>query len=189
MPLKNTLSQFGAVTKLLHWTIAVLVLAMIPLGFLMDLANPSLSTLLADIHKSCGLTILFLAICMYVWRLINPRPLYPPETPVWQAKLANKVHPLLYILIFIQTLSGWMMTTAAGHPPLFWWTSPLAMPWIPTNQILSHYAYKLHNISIWVLMAVIILHIIGAFYHKWIRRDGIFERMQPQFTQKKRYYD
>ncbi len=190
MALTNTATTFGSVTKFLHWVIALLVIFMIPLGFLMGSASSATAPLWYALHKSCGLTILFLTILMYLWRLMNKRPQYPADTPIWRAKLANWTHSLLYILLFVQTLTGWIMTTAAGHAPNFWWLIVLPMPGVSPNPTIAHIANIIHSYAVWLFIAVICLHILGALFHWWVCRDGIFERMQPNFTKKKkRFYD
>lgn len=189
MPIFNSDTHFGAISKFFHWVIGLLVIFMIVLGFCMSLASGSLFGLLITLHKSCGLTILFLAILALLWRFINKRPKFPANTPVWQAKTANRVQSSLYFFLFLQTLSGWVMSTAAGHIPNFWWIVKIPAPWVTLNKTTSKVCSIIHSYSAWILVGLICLHILGAFYHWWFRRDGIFERMQPNFTKKKRFYD
>ncbi len=189
MPILNSDTNFGAIAKFFHWVIALLVILMIPLGFLMGGASGSLFSILITLHKSTGLTILFLLILAYLWRLMNKRPKFASDTPVWQAKLANWTHAGLYIFLFLQTLTGWIMTTAADYAPNFWWIVKIPAPGISMNKTTARVCNFIHHYSAWILVGLICLHLIGALYHWWIRRDGVFQRMQPNFTKKKRFYD
>lgn len=191
MSIFNTETEFGTVAKFFHWTIALFVIFLIPLGFCMaDASAGTLKSVLYSLHKSCGLTVLFLLILRYLWRLLNRRPKYPVGTPVWQAKMANWSHTALYLLLFLQTLTGWIMSTAAGKPPNFWWVVVLPAPWVSSNSSsLTAVCRFIHHYCAWVLVGLICLHILAALYHWWIRRDGVFQRMQPNFTKKKRFYD
>jgi cytochrome b561 len=189
MSIINSDTNFGSIAKFFHWIIALLVIFMIPLGFCMSLASGSIFGFLISIHKSCGLTLLFLVILAYLWRLINKRPKFTADTPVWQAKTANRVQSAMYLFLFLQTLSGWIMSTAAGHVPNFWWIVKIPAPWVSVNKTTSKVCGFIHHYSAWILVGLICLHILAALYHWWIRRDGVFQRMQPNFTKKKRFYD
>lgn len=190
MTIRNTDTEFGCVAKFFHWVIALFVIFLIPLGFCMvDAGAGTLKGFLYGLHKSCGLTVLFLLILRYMWRLVNRRPKFPANMPVWQAKVANLSHASLYVLLLLQTLSGWVMSTAANHVPSFWWAVNIPAPWVQPSNDLAEVCSFIHTYCAWVLVGVICLHILGALEHWWIRRDGVFQRMQPNFTKKKRFYD
>lgn len=190
MPIRNTVTHYGSVAKFFHWVIAIFVIYMIPLGFLMGgVKTPTLQNLLFAIHKSSGLTILFLLILRYLWRLSSTRPKFPADMPVWQAKMANWSHKLLYLLIFIQPLSGWVMTTASSNAPSFWWIVNIPAPWVTPNKTVADVAGFIHHYCAWVIVGAVSLHIIGALEHWIIRRDGVFQRMLPNSLKKKQFYD
>lgn len=190
MPIRNNVSEFGSVAKFFHWTIALFVILLIPLGFCMGSASPAtLKGVLYGLHKSSGLTVLFLLILRYLWRLINPRPKFPADIPVWQAQAANLSHASLYLLLLLQTLTGWIMSTAANHVPNFWWVVMLPAPWVLPDKTVAEVCSFIHTYCAWVLVGVICLHILGALDHWWIRRDGVFQRMLPNFFKKKTFYD
>lgn len=190
MAVLNSETEFGAVAKFFHWTIALFVIFLIPLGFTMVKADSgSIKSLIYGLHKSCGLTVFFLLVLRYLWRMLNRRPKYPVGTPVWQAKLANWSHASLYLLLLLQTLSGWILSTAAGHAPNFWWLVTIPTPWVNKSVETVKACLFIHTYCAWILVGIIILHILGALNHWWLRRDGVFQRMQPDFTKKKTYYD
>jgi cytochrome b561 len=190
MAVFNTETEFGTVAKFFHWTIAIFIIFLIPLGFCMVEAKTGATKgLLYGIHKSCGLTVLFLLILRYLWRMTNTRPKYPVGTPVWRAKIANWSHASMYLLLLLQTLTGWIMSTASGYPPNFWWIVQIPTPWVSKSATTAKICSFIHTYCAWVLVGVICLHILGALSHWWFRRDGVFQRMQPNFTKKKRFYD
>lgn len=190
MAIRNTVSEFGSVAKFFHWTIALFVVLLIPLGFCMVGAGPgTLKGLLYGLHKSCGLTVLFLLILRYLWRLMSKRPQFPANIPVWQAKMANWSHASLYLLLLLQTLTGWVMSTASNHVPNFWWAVKIPAPWVLPDKTVAEICLFIHTYCAWILIGAISLHIIGALDHWWIRRDGVFQRMQPNFLKKKNFYD
>ena len=117
MQLKNTNDNYGAVAKTFHWVIALIIIGMIPFGWYMgDLeASPEKFRFYA-LHKSIGITVLALVASRLLWRLWMGAPQALKTHKAWEIRLAKTVHVLLYILMFLMPLSGWMMSSAAGFP-------------------------------------------------------------------------
>lgn len=178
--LKNTLSQYGVVAKFFHWLIFFLVFFMIFLGFLLGLEvvkNKELSTELLNIHKLTGLSILILMILRAIWASINPKPLLPPGTPSWQRYAERIVHFSLYGSLIIMPLAGWVSAVAAGHPPkLFGWE--ITLP-IPKSESLSDTAFSVHVTFAIIIIVLVSIHVAAAFYHYFIKKDDILQRMLP----------
>lgn len=190
MSLRNTDTEYGSIARGFHWITAVLVIFMLLLGFLMGKASAgTLRSILYTLHKSTGLTLLFLMILRYLWRLSSKIPKFPAGTPIWQATAARWSHALLYLSVTLMPLSGWIFSTAAGHPPNFWWIVKMPAPWTAVNTTVKSIAGDIHRGLAWVVIALLCLHILGALSHLIIRRDQVVQSMLPQFLKKKRYYD
>ncbi|MCD8499927.1 MAG: cytochrome b/b6 domain-containing protein [Gammaproteobacteria bacterium] len=136
----------------------LLVLAMLPLGFLMNSPSAYIT------HKSIGLIILMVMIGRTFWRLTNPSPSHHDLPSIFRLA-AYVTHLGLYITILTMAFSGWMMSTASGHPPRFLGKIELAMPHIPLNKTLAKLAHETHEIVVWGLISLISLHILAAIYH------------------------
>ena len=68
MHLINSLTEYGLISKVLHWLSAILLLVQIPLGFyLVDLDFGEQRINVENIHVILGLTIFYIVII----RLIN----------------------------------------------------------------------------------------------------------------------
>lgn len=185
MPLTNTQDSYGSIAKFFHWTVSLFVIIMIIMGFLMDDArSPNLKMVLYGIHKSLGLTILFLMVLRVLWRLGSRPPALPSDMPAWQAKLASFSHFFIYFMLFVIPISGWVMSTAAGYAPNFWWLVVMPAPWTHTNEIVSSIALGVHTYGAWVLVGLLALHILAALEHWIIRRDNVFQRMAPGCAKK-----
>ena len=66
--------------------------------------------------------VLLLALARIGWKLANRGNPVPVPMPGWQKKAAAAGHGLLYLLILLQPLSGWAMSSAANYPvTLFGW--------------------------------------------------------------------
>ncbi len=99
--LKNTPKQYGSITKIFHWTIALLIIGMLCLGFFMS--GP-----IVNVHKLVGLLILVLVAARLIWKLFNPQPTLPETVSHLEKIAARSVQGLLYLCMFGMPLSGWV---------------------------------------------------------------------------------
>lgn len=180
MLFRNTLYSYGSVSKFFHWLIFFLVFFMIFLGFLLGLGavqNKQLSIELLNIHKLTGLSILILMILRAIWASMNPKPLLPPGTPSWQRYAERIVHFSLYGSLIIMPLAGWTSAVAAGAPPrLFGWN--IMLP-IAKNKNVSDVALEVHETFAIIIIVLVSIHVAAAFYHYFIKKDDILQRMLP----------
>jgi cytochrome b561 len=91
----NGQRHFNLLARVLHWSMAVAILAMLFVGAAMVVSLRYREALL-DLHRPLGLAILLLAIVRLVNRLRHPPPPLPPDLPRVQAWAAKASHWLLY---------------------------------------------------------------------------------------------
>ena len=117
MAIHNTTRRWGAIAQLLHWFIALFIIAQLTLAWLFDdlPAGAKKLTLLAR-HKSIGISVLMLACLRLGWRWANPTPALPDTLKPYERRLARFTHALLYVLLFAVPLTGWTMSSARGFP-------------------------------------------------------------------------
>ena len=72
--------QFTAFSRLLHWTMAAMVLTMLGIGVAM-VASLSNYHVLVSIHRPLGIAILILVLVRFTNRLRNPPPPFPVTSP------------------------------------------------------------------------------------------------------------
>lgn len=178
MALKNTSESYGVVAKGFHWFVAIIVFIMLPLGFFMD-SIPSLHALLNTTHKSIGIMVLAIMALRLLWRLLNKSPSPPRSSSMVMVVIAKLMIASLYVALFVMPLSGWAMSTAAGHAPYFFGTFVLSMPWVLLGSPLLGLAHKVHDVLAWIIMALVLVHTAAAFYHHLVRRDNVLLRMLP----------
>lgn len=161
--------------RLLHWTMAVVLLAMLCLGAAMvDRWQPWATTTL-QLHKALGLLALLLVVLRLGNRLRYRAPPLPAGMPAVQRALAHASHALLYLLMLALPLSGWAMQGAAGLPvQLFGWVLPaLSEPDVARYGLFR----ELHAWLAYGLLGLVLLHAGAALHHGWVRRDGLLSRM------------
>lgn len=179
--LSNTSTQFGSISKLLHWLMSIMIISLIIVGFIMvNMDKSALKFTIYDTHKLTGLFILLLIVPRLVWRLINTTPNLN-FVPSWEKKAAQTGQWLLYGMMFAMPLSGWIMSTAAGYIPSIAGFA-IAFP-VEKNQDIASIAKTIHATSAWVFAALITMHIFAALKSHWIDKNFILKRMLPSFTQ------
>jgi cytochrome b561 len=171
-----TMNQhFPLTSRVLHWIMAVLVLAMLFVGVAM-VSSLSDYHRLVSIHKPIGILILVLAALRLVNRLIFPPPPLPTGMPAPLRFAATASHWLLYILMFAQPIVGWAMLSAGGYPIAMIGTFHLP-PILPHDAALYAILRPLHTVLAFALFATFLLHLAAALTHAFIFRDGVFRSM------------
>ncbi|OGT43935.1 MAG: hypothetical protein A3F13_00635 [Gammaproteobacteria bacterium RIFCSPHIGHO2_12_FULL_40_19] len=178
MCLRNTKETYGAVSKILHWLIAVLVLIMLIAGVSFNyLPKGPFFSLLMFIHKSTGVTILGLMIFRLLWHWTNPLPRFPLSMPQWQKYAARSVHFLFYLLLIAMPITGIVMTLAAGYHVPFWGIANIHWDAIPKYKALSELMANWHLYLAWTIAIFIVLHTLAALKHHVIDKDNVLKRM------------
>ncbi len=176
MAWRNTANSFGLISRLLHWTMALAVIAMLALGTVIADMQPDLSTLwLYGLHKTVGIIILSLAVTRLIWHRISPPP--PPIGPprAWEARAARAAHVVFYLLLIAIPVSGWFASSATGLDVMLFdrWILP---PIAPVSELWEERGFEVHEALTTVLIGLIIIHVLAALKRQ-IEGDGTLTRM------------
>lgn len=180
MSIHNTSDHYGAVSRGLHWLIALLVIIMLSVGFFMDDFSKAMKPTVYMLHKSTGLLILLLMCIRLGWAITNKMPELPTSIPRWQAVLAKLAHITLYILLFAMPISGLVMSVAANRLPTFYGLFTVTLPGVPQSKSLASFMNSTHEVIAWILLTVVVLHILAVLRHVFIEKDGLLNRMLSQ---------
>lgn len=177
--LRNTNRHYGSLAKWLHWVSAILIAAMIILGYLTTVIhNRQVVGTLFYFHKPLGIVLLVVMVIRLFWRWSNPRP-EVPSVPRWQNAVAGIVHYLLYLSVFVMIFAGWGMSSWGGHSVSMWGITDVALP-VTKNKAIAGFLNTTHLWAAWALAILIIVHILAALFHQFILRDGVLGGMLPQ---------
>jgi cytochrome b561 len=168
--------SYGLTAKIFHWTIFLLLAAQYAVGSIMPhIGRKTLNEGWVSWHLSIGALILAVIVGRFVWRLFHYVPL-PGDMPEWEIALSRITHLAMYALVLAMTVLGWAAANSRG------WTIRL-LGVIPLPQLAAngsawgHEAGDIHNILVYVLLGFIGLHVAGALYHHFVKRDGVLQRM------------
>lgn len=171
MAWRNTKTEFGLISRLIHWAMAALVLGLLILGLIIANMQPSLANLwLYGAHKTAGIIALCLVLTRILWNKISPVP--APIGTTWHSVVAKWAHRALYACLILMPLSGWIASSATGLDVVIF--DAITLPAIaPVSEVWENAAFALHRATAYLLIGVLALHIAGALS----RRDGTLARM------------
>jgi cytochrome b561 len=178
--------RYSTVAIVLHWLLALVIVAMFVVGIYMtDLPFSPLRLKLYNWHKWAGVTFLALTLLRLLWRIMHRPPALPVAVtrtmPGWQNRAYHATHHLMYALFFAVPLLGWAYSSAAGFPIVLFGQMPLP-DLLPANKELADLVKPLHELSALALMALAALHISAALKHQWVDRDGLLTRILPKYA-------
>ena len=167
-------ARFPAVSRLLHWLMALMILCMLFIGVGMA-SSVSAYSRLVSLHRPLGIAILALVVLRLVNRWMNPPPPLPASVPTLQRLAAEASHYVLYALMFVLPVVGWAMLSAAPQPVALggWHLPPILAP----DPVAYAFLRRAHTILAYALFTTIVVHFGAALIHALIRRDGVFESM------------
>ena len=121
------MTRYPLRTRLLHWLTALLVFAMLFIGFVMVNSLNSYAVL-RSIHMTLGVTVLVIVVVRAANRVTHRAPKLPDTVGWLEHKLVVGSELVMYGLLLAQPLVGWAVVSAAAHPVvifgalrLSWW--------------------------------------------------------------------
>jgi cytochrome b561 len=171
-------TRFAAPQRLLHWLMAICILAMLFIGVgMVSTVAPKYLTLV-QIHKPLGIAILVLALIRLALRIYYGSPSLPADLPEPMKLAAYLSQIILYALMIAMPLLGWGMLSAASYPVVLFGSVHLPSI-LPLSDSLHTLLWHAHYYLAFVFFAIILMHVAAILFHKLIRRDGVFETMAP----------
>ena len=164
-------TKYTLLMRILHWLIAILILGMIGVGWYMAGLPDEHPTKydIYPIHKSIGITLLGLVVIRLLVRFFSPVPKVPQELAWWEKLLTKTVHFLLYLLMLLVPISGYLMSDFAGFPVE--WFGIEVPGFVEDNMDSSQGALDAHGILPYILLGLIVLHLLGSLKHRFLDKD------------------
>lgn len=168
--------DFHPALRVLHWLMALAVLAMLFIGVGMVSTTGTAYVTLLALHRPLGIAILALVLVRLPLRIMTDAPALPNDLPRLQKQAALVSHILLYLAMAGMPLIGWAMLSAGGYPVLL--TKSIALPAIlPRDLTLYAFLRQSHTVVALLFFALILAHISAALIHGFIRGDGVLRSM------------
>jgi cytochrome b561 len=173
--------RYDATARAFHWITALLIFIIVPLGWIFaEFKKPPFDAgaLYASWHKTLGLVVLALVVARLIWRLTNPPPVLPGRMAVAERWAAYVSHWLLYAVLFVMPISGYIMSSAGKRPITI--AGLFDFPKAPVSETTGKLAESIHLTTQWAVYGLVLLHILAVAWHLSVRRDDILARMLPR---------
>lgn len=178
--------RYSSVAIGLHWLIAAALLVQLLLGWRLDALDGLARSTMLQVHKVVGLSVLLLTLARLAWRLINPPPPETADLRGAEKRVSRWVHLAFYGALIVLPLTGWAMVSLRrpGGIALFAGLRWPAFPFLAAlpggvQETLSGVMGDTHSVLVWMLVALLGLHLAGAMKHQFISKDSILSRMAP----------
>lgn len=176
---RNSAREWGWPAKALHWTGAAIIPVLLVHGWWMTHLTPRPDRLANYAwHAALGYDLLALVVLRLLWRWLNPVPELPPDLKPWERLAAHVGHISLYVLVLTASLTGWMVATTFRVPmttDLFGIEVPVIVAAV--DRSMREWLEESHVVLAYVLAAVVMIHVIGALRHHYLKRNDILRRM------------
>jgi cytochrome b561 len=179
--IRNTSADWGSVSRSFHWILAVAIVGMIGFGWWMNhvAARPD-RFFYRSIHADIGYVVLLLMVVRLAWRAINPTPVLPADSRPWQKIAARISHAALYLVTILVAMLGWAHS-GARTPDYSSFFGLFHVPQFTSPDRAAAGAYEdRHIFFAYVLLAMIVVHVVAAAWHHYIRRDRVAVRMMTE---------
>ena len=171
---RDTVTEYSLISKLLHWTSAIILFVQIPLGFyLVDLDFGPERLNIENIHVIIGLCMFYLVILRLINKIISTSPKLEPSVFKGQKFLAKSNHLLLYVTILSITISGIFKKLFNGETLVILFREIK----IVENFEIADFFYDIHIFSNYLLIALIIIHILAVIVHKLFFGDNLLKKI------------
>jgi cytochrome b561 len=176
--MRNSGERYGLVARALHWSIGLLIIAQLTLGFWTweFMERDAMRSANISLHRALGVVLLILVLARIAWRAYDPPPELPATMDAQERTGARLGHMLLYILMLAMPILGLLVSDTGGRP-----TDVFGLFQVPLmvgeNEDLHEFFEDAHKLGAYALGLLIVLHLSAAVLHRFIRKDGVAERM------------
>ena len=173
------IAGYTTTAKSLHWLILALLIVQFTVAWTMpEIHRNTPVTTLISLHFTMGIVILAVAIVRLAWRATHGEPEPQDGVPPWQVASARILHWLLYALLFVLPVLGWINASWRGMPIVMF---GLELPKLVATRAAGWgWTGDVHSLlANYLLLTLVGLHVLAALYHYFIRRDGVLQRMLP----------
>ncbi|WP_084529859.1 cytochrome b [Nocardia crassostreae] len=167
--------SYNRLARVLHWLMAVLIVAMLFLGAAL-IGTIGNYVVLLSIHRTVGVAILALAVVRVANRLLRRAPTPGAGLPRGERMAAVASESAMYALFILQPLIGWALVSASGIPVRI--AGGLRLPALaPENARLYAGLHLAHTWLAYLLLALFTAHMCAVLWHTVALRDGLLRRM------------
>lgn len=169
--------KYNKAVRILHWLMAIIIISLLILGWFMTNISDDkeYKWTIYWLHKSFGVTIIFLFLARIITRNRSNIPDLPERFSKWIKAAAKVSHYILYLLMILMPMSGYLMSSLNGYNVKLF---SINLPnFLPENKALAGFFHAAHGIIAYIISFFILLHFLGAMKHLFIDKYNILKRI------------
>jgi cytochrome b561 len=168
--------KYSPPAVVLHWLIALLIVGLLCLGwYMMEIEKQPGADWYFNLHRSLGLLLAGLVVLRVLWRVSHRPEELPGSVPVWEKQLALAAHWLLYTVMVVMPLTGYLGAAYNKSGVAFF---GIALPfWAENSRNLSKLFFTIHSALVWLIVTAVVLHALAGLKHLLFDKDKVFQRM------------
>jgi len=170
-------NQYSKIAILLHWIIAIMIIANIGLAELTEDFSREARAPYMNFHKAIGISILLLSLARLGWRLGHKPPPLPSSMAQWQVIASKTSHVLFYVLMIGLPIGGWLWMSTYPAPFTFFGLFDVPMLPVAGNKALGEALHEGHELGGKIMLVLVLVHIAAVLKHKFVDKDGVAGRM------------
>jgi len=169
----NERERYGRISRYLHWSIAILIMALVPMCIFTSSIpeGTAFRNAYYVVHKTIGVIVIALVGIRLIWNRVSPRPALDGSLTARERKFAKAAHFALYVMMLAMPITGFVMTSFHGYPTFFfaWEFGPF---WEPSNSATIAWGLFHKYLLPFILYIVLGAHILGALKHRFLDKQG-----------------
>lgn len=177
----SSAARYSRGAVVLHWLIAALIVVNFVVAWVHESLPKDERVVWMGNHKAIGITVLLLTVVRIGWRLTHTPPPLVETLKAWEVALTRVVHSLFYLVMLALPLSGWAMHSAASQGKPVGWFSLFDIPALPVayDKPTIGMFHEGHEVFATLMLALLAIHVVAAFKHLHVDKDGTMRRMIP----------
>lgn len=169
----NELS-YSRVARMLHWAMGLLIILNLIGGIFHEELN---AEIVMPLHKATGILLLGLAVLRILWRLTHRPPPLPENMAGLEKLVSHLGHFILYAMMVIIPLSGWIMSSASRWPISFYGLFDVMKFAVSKDDTIVGISHEAHELLGYAMIGLLVLHVAAALRHHFVLKDGVMRRM------------
>ncbi len=172
--MRSTSEKYGSIAVTIHWVSAFIILTLMGSGFIADsLSVSSTKVFVLSLHVPLGVLILLLTTIRIVWWIfVDKKPVSSKSNPKILNGIAKLVHLLFYVILLVMAASGIGMMVLSGAGDVIFGGSGNPLP-----NFEDYRPRNLHGFGARMIILLFVLHVGGALFHHFSKRDGTLSKM------------
>lgn len=157
-------------TRWVHWlAITLLIFAAVKNG---DASGALFHP--AVLHQEVYVGLVLSALYGFLWFWVrgpDDGTRLPADAPWWEKRLSRLVHVCIYVAVGAILLSGFAMAYFAASDVVIDAKAEVVLTMSPRFSYLRF----VHLAGLLILARLLALHLVGALWHRLVRRDGVMQ--------------